>query len=269
MSLGKFKCNKTNPRYAVREIKKRIRYLPATFGFRNLNGDGSDAKICIIDTGYPSHKDIPVQMSNVIDFTQSKELAKDIHGHSTGISGILKAQGKSIAGIAPKAECFYAKGLNDEGEGDHGAIQASLLYAIVKRVDIIVMPFGSECLHPVLHDAIRKANREGIVMFASSGNHSKRTRDADYPARFPEVMSVGLTSGSKVLPGSYEALNMDFPIKSIDTTYLNNMYVKMRGSSIAAPIAAGIAAIILQKYSTKTKRPAPQQLYRHMLSLCK
>jgi len=264
-----FKCNKTNSRYAVSSTKSKINYTPSYFGFKGLNGDGSGVKICIIDTGYPRHSNIKIKASNIIDFTGSKNAALDVHGHATGVVAIIKASGSNMTGLAPKSEIYYAKGLGDEGEGSHGSVQAALLYAIVKRVDIIVMSFGSETKHPMFHDVIKKANKEGICMFASAGRSKKTTSDSDYPARFPEIMSVGHTTGNIPKTGKKGVQHIFFPSASLQTAYLDNRYIKMSGTSISAPVAAGLAAIILQKSIEKGSRLSPKEVYDKLMSLCR
>lgn len=265
MSSNRFKCIKTNSRYAVSNLKKKISYNPCDFGFGNLKGDGSGIRLCIIDTGYPVHKEISVPMSNVVNFTNGDNSLKDEHGHGTGISGIIKANGKNLVGLAPRTECFYAKGLHSDGRGDHGAVQASILYAIVKQVDIIVMAFGSEVDHPVLHDVIKKAHKERISLIAASGNSFNNTKDADFPARFPEVMSVGRSNSNLPILGDTSAPSIYLPIKSLDTCYKNDKFIKMSGTSVLTAVVAGIAAVTLQRVKPKKARLSPTELYSSMI----
>ena len=264
-----FKCNRSNPKNAVGKLRKKTVYTPSMIGFDGVKGDGLGVRICIIDTGYPRHENIPFSASNTIDFTSSKSAAKDTHGHGTGVAGILKAHGGSIEGMVPKAEIFYAKGLSDEGEGSHGAVQASILYAIVKQVDIIVMSFGSEIRHPTLHDAIKKAYHSGISLFAASGQTLRSTKNSDYPARFPEVMSVGYSSTNFPTAGSSDAPHIAMPIKGLQTTFLGDKFIKMNGTSAITPAIAGVAAILLQNNRSVRQANQPGFLYDKLISLCR
>jgi len=262
---GNFKCPKPNSRYAVDRVKKPAKYSPDYFGITGLKGDGLGVSICVIDTGYPKHKDIPCLMDQVIDFTGSSNGALDVHGHATGIAGVLKGHG-DIEGMTRSASIHYAKAINDQGQGNHGAVQASILYAIVQQVDIIVMAFGSDTRHPLLQDAIKKAYNSGICMFAASGNVSSKSRDMLFPAKFEHVISVGY-SGSKTIEKIKEdAPGISFPFKSLDTTFKGDKYIKMSGTSIATPVAAGMAALIIQN---SKKRPEPKEVYRKIMAYCK
>lgn len=208
-------------------------------------------------------------MTNIVDFTQS-EVAQDVHGHGTGIAGIIKAKGSNLVGLAPMADVFYAKALRADGIGDHGSVQAAVLYGLVKRADIMVMAFGSDSAHPVLHEAIKKAYLRGTMIFASSGVYADGAKDAAYPARFGEVMSVGLSNSLKSPKASDDgAYNIDFPARSVETLFLDNQFVRMSGTSVMAPVAAGIAARILQRRRLSGEEATPQFIYEEMMAHCR
>lgn len=260
-----YKCKKPNSRHAIASIKKPVAYSPSFFGFKGIDGDGLGVKICIIDSGKPDSSFLQIPIAGAVDFTSTQE--SDMHGHATGVGGILTARATgNIAGMIPQCRVWYAKGIKNDGTGDHGSIQASILYAIVNTVDIIVMSFGSETAHPSLQDAIRKAYKSNICIFAAAGNDSKQTKDANFPARLSEVMSVGLASkGSKVQIVDHESPAIDLNIKSVYTTYLNDQFIKMSGSSVAAPAAAGVAACIIQKYRNEGKKISPTEVYQRLM----
>jgi len=261
-----FKCPKPNSRYAVSSLKEKVIYSPEYFGIsdNSLRGTGRGVRVCIIDTGYPNHKSIPVSLGDAIDFSDSKKGARDEHGHATGVAGIIKGTGE-IQGLAPSAEIIYAKGISDSGLGKHSAVQASILYAIVKRVDVIVMSFGCDIEHPLLRDAIQKAARSGICLFSAAGNINSKKQDMVYPAKFPEVMAVGYVKGDQYqeIPGAQPGVAM--PYKSLDTMYRNDKYIKMSGTSILTPVMAGMACRLIESYD---KKMTPKQIYSALTTLC-
>lgn len=265
MARSNYQIPRLHSKNVLPKLPSRVEHSPEAFGFLSIDGDGSGVRICIIDTGFPHHPEIAVPMTNIVNFTQSAE-CQDRHGHGSGVAGIIKARGPNLVGLSPMADVFFAKALSDKGLGEHGSVQAAVLYAVVKRADIIVMSFGSESSHPVLKEAIRKAYERGSVIFAASGvTHGSSAKDAQYPARFPEVMSVGLGPArvSKDIAGAF---NIDFPVKTIETLYLDGQFTHMSGTSIVPPIAAGIAARIIQRRRAQGQDVAPAAIYQHMMN---
>ena len=261
-----FHCPRPNSKNAISSLDKKIQYNPEYFGISNdsVNGDGSGIRICVIDTGYPVHNKIPVSLENVIDFSNNKNGARDDHGHATGVAGILKGNG-DVKGIAPAADMFYAKAIANSGQGTHSAVHASILYAIVKNVDIIVMSFGCNVEHPLLNDVINKAYKSGICLFAATGNINSKKKDIIYPANFSEVMGVGYTKGNERKEILDARPGVALPYKSLDTMYKHNDYIKMSGNSILTPVVAGMAARIIQKYDRKM---TPKQVYSALTTIC-
>lgn len=267
MTQNPYRIIKSTNRSVSSRLPCRIEHTPESFDFPAIEGDGYGVRICIIDTGFPHHAEIAVPMTNIVNFTNS-EVAQDIHGHGTGIAGIIKSKGPNLVGLAPMADVFYAKAFTDEGVAEHGSVQAAVLYSIVKNIDIVVMSFGSESAHPVLSDAIKKGYARGMMFFASSGvMQGSVSKDAEYPARYSEVMSVGFGAVKNSKPSEDGVFSIDFSQKSIDTAFLENNFTKMTGTSILPPVAAGIAARILQRRKSKNESVSPVDIYEEMISL--
>ena len=151
---------------------------------------GKNVKIAIIDSGCPSHKDI-MDPEGFISFINKHQDIKDIHGHSTMISGILTAQNKNcVNGLATGSLYYHAKVIDDQGHCDFAPLVAAILWSIIKEVDIILLAMGTKTDYSVLHDAIKKAYESNICIIAASGN-IKDEEEADFPARYLEVLSVG------------------------------------------------------------------------------
>jgi subtilisin family serine protease len=266
MKKKNYTCKKPNPTHAIDCLKKPTNYSLQKFGFKNLSGDGLGIKICVIDTGLPRSSHLQTTVRNAIDFTDTN--IYDQHGHATGVAGMLVARSPgNMLGLAPQATVFYAKAINNNGRGDHGAVQASILYSIVQGVDIILMSFGCESAHPSLKDAIKKAHNRGICIIAAAGNDRSQTKDADFPARLPEVLSVGLktSKGQDVQNITADLPAIDLSINSLYTTYLNNKFIKMGGSSIAAPIAAAATACVIQQQKGKNTIINPLDVYKEVI----
>ena len=130
-----------------------------------------------------------------------------------------------------------------------------------------------------LHDwqfysRISAAASKGIIMVAAAGNDGRRIEkfdpsnylDVDYedvedrymfPASYPEVIAVSATGIKKVGKTTTDyvaswsnygpAIDLSAPGDSIYTTYLNNGYTTVGGTSLSCPHVVGVAALLLAK----------------------
>jgi len=232
-------------------------YDSKVFGITRKNLLGDNVKIAIISTGLPYHKDF----DNIDDFeTFDDSLSpNDEHGNSTMVAGIIGANNDvdGICGIAPKSSIYIAKALSNSGQGNLNSINASILWAIVKEVDIILLPFEF-IYNPIkLHNTIKKANEENICIFAPIGQRSYH--NTIFPESFPEVMGVSN------FPNKFsETLCYKIP-KDSYTTYGEKQYIKTSGVNMASAIAAGLAALTINKFNSENKLYTVQDVYRQLL----
>jgi serine protease len=107
-----------------------------------------------------------------------------------------------VTGLAYRAKIMPVRVLDARGEGTASDIENGIRFAIKKKVQVInlSLEFGTEVRAseiPGIIDAIRDANRAGIVMVAASGNEGERV--IAYPARATQVISVGATTENRCL----------------------------------------------------------------------
>jgi subtilisin family serine protease len=266
MENGAFKCRKTELKKIHDRPSRRVFYEPSLLNFRPLVGDGKYVRVAVIDSGVPLHNDIPTDLFKSVNYTQSGS-PRDVYGHATGVAGIISANGKNgIRGFAPATDMYYAKCLLDSnGEGDFDSVIQALLWTIVREVDIVVMAFGSPNEHSGLRDAIKKVYKSGISMFAASGNCTVRTKDADYPARYDEVFSVGFANNitaNQLIRMSGKVRGIILPSQEFETTFVDSKFATMTGSSMCAAAVAGIGVLAFQSLRRKgTNVKDPQVLY--------
>ncbi|MCK5763845.1 MAG: S8 family serine peptidase [Clostridiales bacterium] len=249
----------------IDKIDNPIIYSPEEYGI-SAQYTGKGVKILVIDSGSPKHKDINKD-SEKQDFASGDDDFYDNTGHGTMVAGVIAAQKKkSMIGIAPQAEMLYAKVTDSKGDSSYGAIVSSILWGIVKKVDIIVMALGSQYDYQVLHDAIKKASDREILIFAASGNNiNKDDSEIDYPARYLEVYSVGNLTRTK--KNNIKILEkVDFAMKNqvIVSTYLKNKYINVSGSSMSTAFVAGLASLLIEKSNKEKKKYIPQTIYSQL-----
>ena len=252
-----------NKRNIIETLPNTVLYSPSLYGINN-KCTGKGVKIAILDSGCPSHKDIMTEGEKV-SLCENNIGIEDKNGHATMVSGVIKANNKnSIIGTAPHAQLLFGRVLDNKGKCGFNSLVAGVLWAIVKEVDIIVVAMGTQYDYMILHDAIKKAREYGICLFSASGEND----EIDYPAKYKETFSVGFLTKSKIKNEKIKK-NVDFylPNNGLYTTYLNNKYVKISGSSISTGFFAGLAAVLIEQYKREKKRNLPELVYSKLKNI--
>jgi subtilisin len=209
---------------------------------------GEGVKIAILDTGICNHVDLEGQWKEAINCSNDDSWEDKGSGHGTHVAGIIAATDNDfgVVGIAPNCEIIPIKVLDNDGSGSYEAIINGIKKAMELDVDIINMSLGSPTEPPQhLHDLIRQATEKGIIIIAAAGNDSDKV---NFPARYDEVIAVAaLDKDGKMARFSSRGNQVDSVAPGVDmySTFLNNEYCKMSGTSQAAPFIAGICALII------------------------
>ncbi len=235
---------------------KKLTYSSSFIGGKNIIGDGKFVRISILDTGLPNHFDIATDSDKSANFSRSGSIY-DVNGHSTAVAGILASSGKSgIKGVVSSADLFFCKVADDNGVAEYKSVEQGVLWSITREVDIIVIAMGSDFDYPGMYNAIKKAYKLGILVFAASGNMFHRTKDSVYPARYNEVFSVGFNKNINnlyTIQSNSHTKGVVVEDLLYSTLIDENKYTVVRGSSMATGVVAGVAAQVFQKLRREGK----------------
>lgn len=231
---------------------------------------GQSVKVGVIDTGISSNPDLDDNVFDRMDFCDGTSDAADIAadgGHGTHIAGIIAALGNNGqgVGVAPKAQIFNARvfGVDEEKSGYDSTVIEAINYLIGEenngtnkeidstpaRVDIINMSFGGPGFSSAFQFVLDKAYKKGVIVFASTGNDGGSL--TMYPASFNHVIAVAATdvNNQRAYFSNYgTTTDLAAPgVNIYSTTKVDSgdTYGALQGSSIACPVAAGEAAVIL------------------------
>lgn len=227
--------------WGVNQIKAPLAWSTTT---------GHRIKVGVIDTGVDfSHPDLRHSLSRGINLLNRNIYPHDDNGHGTHIAGTIAAanQPQGMIGVAPRAIISPIKAFDQNGSAYVSDIILGIEWCIRNQIDVINMSFGMRTKSKALLGAVVNAYNAGIIIVASSGNDGKR-RSVDYPARYPQTISVGATTKlRRVAPFSNRGTFIDVyaPGDKITSAWLKGKYHEMSGTSMATSHVSGAIALML------------------------
>lgn len=178
----------------------------------------------------------------------------DFHGHGTHSAGIASACTNNNIGIAGvswscKIMALRAGYKTPTGDGSLATADTSsaIYYAVDNGANVISMSWGGGYSY-TLQSAVNYALRKGCVLVAAAGNENSSY--PIYPAGFDGVIAVSAsdTNDRKAYFSNYgKWVDISAPGISIYSTYLNNNYTTMSGTSMSTPFVAGVAGLIISQ----------------------
>lgn len=211
---------------------------------------GHRIKIAVIDTGVDfSHPDLKHSLTRGINLVHRNILPYDDNGHGTHISGTIAAANgqQGMIGVAPRSVVYPVKAFDHNGSAFVSDIILAIDWCVRTNINIINMSFGMQTRNRALLDIVSKANQAGVIIVASSGNDGKR-RTADYPARYPQTISVGATDRNRRVPAFSnrgQFVDIYAPGDKIVSAWLQGRYHEMSGTSMATSHISGAIALLL------------------------
>lgn len=229
----------------------------ATYAWDN-GYTGKGVKVAVLDSGIDiHHEDVTVAGgASFVDYTTSYN---DDFGHGTHVAGIIGAQNNTVGvvGVAPDAELYAVKVLDQTGVGYLSDVIAGIDWSIENGMDIINLSMTTDVDSFALRQAVDEAYAKGVLLVASAGNTGNMEGSGEtiqYPAKYSSVISVGAVDPSGVraaFSATGAELEVVAPGVGVNSSYKNNSYKSLSGTSMASSFVSGALAVFIEKYPDK------------------
>jgi serine protease len=134
------------------------------------------------------------------DFVAGNPYPNDRNGHGTFVAATIAEATNNhygLTGLAYAAHIMPVRVLNSQGEGEASTIAEGVVFAVKHHAQVINLslefsPSVTASDIPELIHALRYAHRHGVLVVGAAGNEGHTA--IAYPARAPDVVSVGATT---------------------------------------------------------------------------
>lgn len=204
---------------------------------------GKGTTVAVLDTGVNyNHPDFEGMARPGWSPIDGKD-GLDNSGHGTYVAGIIHQ-------IAPEATILPVRVLDSLGVGTISNVVEGTYWAYENGATIINFSFSSTLYSQTLKMVVADLALKDVVMVASSGNNNSAT--PSYPAALNPVIAVSATDqhDNKAAFSNYGTyVDISAPGVGIYSFYWKGGYAWADGTSFAAPMLAGEAALYRARYS--------------------
>ncbi|MFT7520393.1 MAG: serine protease [Kiritimatiellia bacterium] len=224
---------------------------------------GEGVIVAVIDTGVTQVEDLKnTKVLKGTSFVPGNRSAADDQGHGTHVAGTIAQStnnGVGVAGVAPKATILPIKVLSASGSGASHWIASGVDQAVDDGAKVINLSLGGG-YSLVIHNAIKKARKKGVVVVAAAGNSGRK--GVGYPGGLKETIGVSAVGPTgELAPYSSWGKGVDIAAPGGDKTKhqggilqdtvgprgKGHLYAEFQGTSMATPHVAGAAAVLFSQ----------------------
>ena len=206
------------------------------------------------------------------DFATPDNDPMDRHGHGAHVAGIAGAVANNdtgIAGVAWNCKIMPVRAGYKTSSGD-GVLESddaaqAIIYAAENGARVINLSWGDYQKSNLIEDAMTYATNKGALVCAAAGNENSNSLIYPAASKNTAVLAIGATD-SHDLKASFsnygDWVDVSAPGVSIYSTFLNNSYRQISGTSMAAPHVAGVAALLFSYFPDLSPIEAKTKIMR-------
>jgi subtilisin family serine protease len=230
-------------------------YYPSEWHLAKINAPAawdvtvgtSNVVIAILDSGVDAtHPDLSSLVIPGWNFYDNNSDATDVNGHGTAVAGTAAASSNNSIGVAAvtwNPMLLPVRVTDTNGNGLISVIANGLTWAADQGARVANISF-TVSTSPTVTSAAQYFQSKGGVLTAAAGNNGLVYSSADNPY----ILTVSATDANDLIATwSTTGSNIDLcaPGVGILTTARGGGYASASGTSFAAPIVAGVAALVM------------------------
>jgi len=225
---------------------------------------GKGVRVAVLDSGLARLPELDGPRTEYLDEQGQPIGAIDVNGHGTACTSLIASRRNGALGVARDAAISSYR-VTDSG--DLAAKIERAFAAIVARpdIDVVLCAFVIDRVTPGIMTGVRVLAQRGTVVVASAGNDKEAA--AEYPQLTPHALTIaGTTDQDVALPDAQTGVWIDVaaPGAKLRALGADGRELDMSGTSGAAALVAGVAALLLGTQSSPAKRRQVGQLFEGM-----
>lgn len=250
--------------------------------------DGKGVTVAVIDTGVGPHPDLQGRIVGFQDFVNGRTDPYDDQGHGSHVSGTVGGDGAAsfgkLKGVAPEASIVGVKVLDAGGSGTFADVIAGIQWCVENKdrygIKVLNLSLGAYVEEtwkddPVVQ-AVQAAERAGILPVIAAGNSGPFSGTVGTPGNAPAALTLGALD-DRGTPWHWDdgipffSSRGPTPVDNLAkpdvvapgagiTAAVGEGYKRMSGTSMASPMAAGVAALLMQAHPEATPAQVKQAL---------
>jgi type VII secretion-associated serine protease mycosin len=236
-------------------------------------GERQAVTVAVIDTGVDlTHPDLAPHLVPGVDFIKAADKGRDGNGHGTHVAGVIGAvanNGQGVAGMNWGARVMPVRVMSADGSGADVDIADGIRWAADNGAKVLNLSLGGYDNSETIRTAVDYAIGKGCLVVAAMGNDA--SSEPAYPAASPGVLAVGATNqqderASFSNSGSWMSVSAPgVGIFSTLPTYATKIphkkpYGPLSGTSMAAPLVAGLASLVWSRHPEWTAEQVRQRI---------
>ena len=231
---------------------------------------GAGIKIAILDTGVDgTHPDLVARMVPGWNFYDNNSNTSDVNGHGTHVAGAAAASsnnGMGVASVAGQSLIMPVRIASPSAYAYWSTVAQGITWAADHGARVANLSYGGATKSSTVQSAAQYLKSKGGLLVVSAGNNG--IDEGILPTT--SLIPVSATDNNDVKTswssyGSYVALSS--PGAGIYTTSRGGGYTAASGTSLAAPITAGVIALMMAAKPSLTNAVVESLLFKTAVDL--
>lgn len=240
-------------------------------------------QVGVIDTGVGPHGDLNLVGGTNTVTGEPADAFEDPRGHGTHVAGLVGSGGappSGLRGLAPSVRLRAYRVFPQSGGGaTNYSILKAMIFAAADGCDIVNLSLGGGPFDPIVAEAMVDARVAGMLVVVAAGNDGRAP--VSYPAAHAGATAVSAMGRTGTFPaGALAEAHVDPQPQGSDpalfiagfsnvgpeialtapgvgdlSTVPGGEFGAMSGTSMAAPVAAGVAACLLSEDAATFEMP--------------